>query len=108
MSTSQLTKNMLNKLKRLFGRKPPKKDVCYYQPQIVKGIVMEDVVDKLNELNQGDRIRAVIRHVNPDLGLSDSYVVLTNEEDVFLTDDCSELNYNWHIINFELLNKQEK
>ncbi len=98
---------MLNKLKKLFGWKSPKKDVCYYQPQIVKGIVMEDVVDKLNELNQGDRIRAVIRHINPNLGLSDSYVVLTYEEDVFLTDDSSELNYYWKIINFEIINKKE-
>ncbi len=134
MLTSQLIKNMFNKLKKIFKPKP-KKDMLYcgrcdhewdsgiftniYQsiegcrtlvlncpkchPQVTKDIAIKDVDERLDKLSQGERIKAVIRHRNANLGLPDSYVLLTNEEDGFLTYDYSELNHQWEIIDFEVI-----
>ena len=118
MLTSQLARNMLNKLKRLFGNKSKEKDTESFtnishigfsncQPQVAKDVVIKDVVERLDKLNQGDRIKAVIRNRNSKLGLPDSYVLLISEEEGFLTYDYSELNYNWEIIDFEIINKKE-
>jgi len=72
-------------------------------PQVMEGIVAENIAERLEELNKGDKIRALIRHSNPEMGLPDSYVFLTNDERGFCFDNNSELNYNWDIINFELI-----
>ena len=67
---------------------------------------MKDVIQRLNKTQEGDKIRASIRHCDGSLNEDDRIVNLMNDGDGwhFLDLDLNrthnELSWNWDIVDF--------
>lgn len=68
-------------------------------------------LDELNKVREGEKIRALIRHCNPELNEDDRIVNLICESDGwhFLDLDMNrthnELSWNWDIVDFRKINE---